>query len=321
MNTLKKTVLFSGFIFVFLLLNTPLLPQAGRGKGRINGKVTDDSGKAVVSAKVVIQFLENENITREVTTDKNGKWKIGGLGSGNWSIMVTAQGYLPYQDRASVSQLERNPPINIVLKRIEESILEDAPEIELFEKGNQLFNDEKYDEAIASYKGFLEKNPELYQVHYSLGNCYKEKGEFEQALKEYQVILEKATEEKEKERKIKAKTLAAIGECYLKKEDFDSAQNYFKQSLELIPDDEILAYNVGEIYFSHQKMDEAIEYFKLSSQIKPDWSDSCLKLGYVYLNIMDNTNALKSFEKFLELEPDTTRAASVQNIVDYLKKQ
>lgn len=316
----KKEFLLCCLIIVSLLTSSLLFPQAGRGRGRLSGKVTDESGNSVTSATITLEFLEKEELTRETKTDKNGKWKIAGLGSGRWEITVSAQGFIPYQKTVSVSQLERNPSLNTILNKIEEQLIEEAPGITLFEKGNELFNEKKFEEAIASYQEFLEKNPELYEVHFSLGNCYKEMGDIEQALKEFQLVLEKAIEENEKDRKIKAKTLAAIGECHLKKEDLNSAQNYFKKSLELDPRDEILAYNVGEIYFAHQKLDEAIEYYEFATQIKPDWSDPYYKLGLVFLNKTDYEKAKDNFKKFLKLEPDTEKSASAKNILDYIEK-
>ncbi len=316
----KKEFLLCCLIIVSLLTGSLLFPQAGRGRGRLSGKVTDESGNPVTSAAITLQFLEREEVTRETKTDKNGKWKIAGLGSGRWKITVSAQGFIPYQKTVSVSQLERNPSLNIILNKMEEKLIEKAPGISLFEKGNELFNEKKFEEAIANYQEFLEENPEIYEVHFSLGNCYKEMGDIEQALKEFQLVLEKAIEENEKDLKIKAKTLAAIGECHLKKEDLNSAQNYFKKSLELDPRDEILAYNVGEIYFAHQKLDEAIEYYEFATQIKPDWSDSYYKLGLVFLNKTDYEKAKDNLKKFLMLEPDTERSANVRNILDYIEK-
>ncbi|TET70846.1 MAG: tetratricopeptide repeat protein [Candidatus Aminicenantes bacterium] len=316
----KKEFLLCCLIIVSLLTSSLLFPQAGRGRGRLSGKVTDESGNPVTSATITLEFFEKEEVTRETKTDKNGKWKIAGLGSGRWKIAVSAQGFIPYQKTVSVSQLERNPSLNIILNKMEEQLIEETPGITLFEKGNELFNEKKFEEAIANYQEFLEKNPELYEVHFSLGNCYKEMGDIEQALKEFQLFLEKAIEENEKDRKIKAKTLAAIGECHLKKEDLNSAQNYFKKSLALDPRDEILAYNVGEIYFAHQKLDEAIEYYEFATQIKLDWSDPYYKLGLVFLNKTDYEKAKESLQKFLELEPDTERSANVRNILDYIEK-
>ncbi|GAI39488.1 unnamed protein product, partial [marine sediment metagenome] len=208
----KKATLFFCLLMVFLLLGSPIFPQAGRGRGRIGGNVTDDSGNPIASAKITIQFLEDENITRETETDKKGKWKIGGLGSGRWRTIVSAQGFIPYEKIINISQLAKNPSVNIVLKKAEEQLFEDAPEMELFLKGNELFKEEKFEDAIAPYQEFLEKNPEIYQVHFSLGNCYKEMGNVEQALKEYQIVIEKTTGEDNKDRKLKAKALAGIGE-------------------------------------------------------------------------------------------------------------
>lgn len=316
----KKEFLLCCLIIVSLLTSSLLFPQAGRGRGRLSGKVADESGNPVTSATITLQFLERKEVTRETKTDKNGKWKIAGLGSGRWKITVSAQGFISYQKTVSVSQLEINPSLNIILNKIEEQLIEKVPGITLFEKGNELFNEKYFEEAIANYQEFLEENPEIYEVHFSLGNCYKEMGDIEQALKEFQLVLEKAIEENEKDRKIKAKTLAAIGECYLKKEDLNSAQNYFKKSLELDPRDEILAYNVGEIYFAHQKLDEAIEYYEFATQIKLDWSEPYYKLGLVFLNKTDYEKAKDNLKKFLVLEPDTERSANVRNILDYLEK-
>lgn len=320
MNKKKQFLLFC-LIIVSFLSSTLLFSQAGRGTGRLSGKVTDKSGNPVASATITLQFLEREEAIRETKTDKKGKWKIVGLGSGRWKIAVSAQGYIPYQNTVSVSQLEINPSLNTILKKIEEQLIEEAPRISLLEKGSKLFNEKKFEEALANYQEFLEKNPELYEIHFNLGNCHKEMGDIEQALKEFQLVLEKTVEEDEKDRKIKAKTLAAIGECHLKKEDLDSAQNYFKESLELAPEDEIVAYNVGEIYFVHQKLDEAIQYYEFAAKIKPDWSDPYYKLGLVFLNKTDYEKAKESLQKFLKLEPDTERSASVKNILDYLEKK
>ena len=317
----KKTHILFYLIIVFLLTSSQLLSQAGRGRGRISGKVADEEGNPIPSAKIALQFQENEELIKETATDEKGKWKIGGLGSGYWIITVSAQGFIPCQKNINVSQLDRNPSLNIVLQKAEEQFFEEAPEIELFEKGSTLFKEERFEEAISSFKEFLAKNPELYQVHFSIGNCYKGMENIEQALEEYQIVLENADEGNEKDRKLKAKTLAVIGECYLITEEMDSAQDYFKQSLELSPDDEILAYNMGEIYFAHNKMDDAIEYYELASQIKPKWSDPYYKIGLVYLNKKENAKAIEYFLEFLEIEPDSARSVNVKNIIDYLKKR
>lgn len=320
-RTLSKLslIILTSFLFV-----SYAIAQAGRGRARIGGAVEDEEGNSIKSAKIVIHLLENEKVKRETTTDKKGKWSIIGLGTGDWRVTASADGYYAVYVDIYVRQLERMPKITLTLKKIEQY---DKPKIEneatlyLIEKANQLYEERKYDEALVSYEQFLEKNPDAYQVHLSIGNCYMEKGELDKAIEEYNSVLEQAKNDDLMGKEIAAKALAGIGECYMRKEDFEEAQNFFKQSIDNYPENEILAYNVGEIYFSNQKMDDAIHYFELAIRIKPEWSDPYLKLGYVYLNKVDNAKAIENFEKFLEFEPHSERSLNVKNIIDYLKKQ
>ena len=312
-------IILASFLFV-----NYAIAQAGRGRARIGGVIEDEDGNSIKSAKIAIHLLENEKVKRETTTDKKGKWSIIGLGTGDWRVTASADGYYAVYVDIYVRQLEKMPKITLTLKKIEQSdkpTIEDEATLNLIEKANQLYEERKYDEALVSYEQFLEKNPDAYQVHLSIGNCYREKEELDKAIEEYNRVLERAKNDDLMGKKMAAKALAGIGECYMRKEDFEEAKNFFKQSIENYPENEILAYNVGEIYFSNQKIDEAIHYFELAIQIKPEWSDPYLKLGYVYLNKADNAKAIENFEKFLELEPHSERSLSVKNIIDYLKKQ
>ncbi|GAH63850.1 unnamed protein product, partial [marine sediment metagenome] len=233
-------------------------------------------------------------------------------------MTASAEGYISVYKDVYIHQLERNPKITLILKKTTQSdqaIIEDESSLGLLEKTNQLFIEKKYDEAIALLKQFLEINPNVYQAFIDIGDCYREKGELEQALKEYNKALEQAKKDELMGKELTAKALARIGECYMRKEDFETAQDYFKLSIESYPENEILAYNVGEIYFSNQKIDEAIHYFELSTQIKSDWGLPYLKLGYAYLNKGDYEKAKLNLNKFLELDPESPEIATVKNMV------
>lgn len=311
------------FFFIFLAFAILSFAQVGRGQGRIGGVVVDDEGNPIKSAKIVIYFQGKENINREATSDKNGKWSIIGLGSGDWRVTASAEGYIPTYIELYVSQLQVVPKITLTLKKIqpsEDKIVKDESTLALLDQASQLFKEGKYTEAIDLCREFIEKNPQAYQAHLSIGDCYKEMGEVGKAINEYILVLEEAKKDELTGKKMSARALASIGDSYLKKGDLEKAQNYFKQSIEIYPEDEILPFNVGEIYFSNQKIDEAIYYFELSTKIKPSWSDPYLKLGYVFLNKGDNEKAVANFQKFLELEPDSERSKSVRNILETLKK-
>jgi tetratricopeptide (TPR) repeat protein len=202
----------------------------------------------------------------------------------------------------------------------ESGVVQDEASFALLDEANLYYKDGKYDAALVLFQQFLDKNPAAYQVLLNIGDCYREKEDYENAIKSYNDLIEQAKADSAMGKDMTAKALAAIGLCYMRQNNLEEAQKYFRQSLDTSPQDENLAYNVGEIYFSNQKIDEALTYFELAAKIKPDWPDPYLKLGYVYLNkgVMDK--AAEYFDKFLKLEPNTERSAQVQNIINTIKK-
>ena len=233
-----------------------------------------------------------------------------GLGSGLWRLTITAEGFLPGTKDINVSQITKNPKVSLTLKKAVVETIED--DLELIDEAAQLFDERKYDAALALLREFLEKNPEAYPTHINIGDCYKEKGDYETAEAEYRLALEAAQTDEKQGKEMTAKATAGIGDIYLKKGDFENAQSLFKESIELLPDNEILAYNVGEIYFSNQNLDEAIYYYEVAAQIKPDWALPYYRRGLVYLNKTDYANAAADFKKFLQLDPESELADSVR---------
>lgn len=318
--------MFYIYIAIFILFCFSYTHGQVRGLARISGKVFDESDNPIINATVTIKSLEiagkkTEEFKKSVNTDDNGVWKMTGFSSGFFIVEVSAPGFIPTSRNIEVSQISFNPQIILKLKRAEELIIQSGNSAGIFEAGNALFEQGKYDEAIDSYQSILEKNPAAYQVRFNIGNCYRKKNELDLAQQEFETVLEKANAEEGPEvLKTQAKALAAIGELYVMRDDIEKAREYFTQSLENNSQDEILAYNVGEILFSNGKMDEALEYFTLATMIKPNWPDVYLKLGYVYLNKTEYSKAKENFSKFLELDPDHPQAPSVRGIMDYLEK-
>jgi len=320
---IKRLWTFLALAFSLLLFFHQGHAQAGRGKARLGGIVIDEARNPIASAKIVIQFFQDQSVQRETTTNKKGEWGFLGLGSGNWRITATAQGYQPLSRDVTVSQLEINPKVVLVMKKLESleaSKIKDTESLAIIDRATQLFNEKNYDESLTLLQQFLEKNPQAYQIHILIGDCYREKGDLDKAIESYNKAIEEAKKDEKMGKEITAKALAAIGNCYINKGDFETAQSFFKQSIDTFPENEALAYNVGEIYFSSQKLDEAIQYFTIATQIKPDWPPPYYKLGLVYLNKADYEKAKEYLKKFIELEPESELAVQVKNILDYLEK-
>ena len=102
----------------------------------------------------------------------------------------------------------------------------------------------------------METNPDLYQVHINVGNCYKEMGELDSAIEAFQTILDKTKEEKGSYAgdQNAARALAGVGQIYIEKNDIDKAMDYLQQSFEIFPDDENMAFRIGEILLPLKSM-------------------------------------------------------------------
>ena len=310
-------------LFFSLLVVYSSAQSSARGKGRLNGEVVDQEGNPIPSATVVIEYVGKDIEKLESKTDKRGAWSFLGLGTGRWRISASMDGYIPASQDFHVQQLNRNPKITLTLQKLSASdkpLIEDEESFDILDRGNDLYSERKFAEALAAFEEFLQLNPKAYQARLNIYNCFRELGEYEKAIEQCNIILENVSQNETLGKEMAAKALAGIGECYLLQEDMENAQTYFAKSIETYPENELIAYNVGEIFFSNQNLEGALRYFTLASEIKSDWSDPYYKLGLVYLNKADNTNAVENFEKFLTLEHDTPRAENVTNILGQINK-
>ena len=145
----------------------------------------------------------------------------------------------------------------------------------------------------------------------------------DKAESEFKLVLDTTMEkfgDYKKDSQTSLRAFTGLGEIYVQKEDFETAQKYFAQGLDISPADEVAAYNVAEVLFSHQKVDEAIKYLELSIQIKKDWSKPYMKLGYAYLNKADFDKSLEYFNKFIEMDPENPETPKVKSIIAAVEK-
>lgn len=320
----KTIFVLALFTFLTWVTATMVLAQEHMGKGRISGTVVDEQGNPIEGALITVESLKYDT-KLEGYSDEDGHFAVAGMGSGMWRITATKMGYSSSYVDMNISQLKRNPPITFSLKKMTgvAAFSSDEEAFALFDKGNLLIEQEKYDEALEIFNEFLEKYPEIYQVHLNIGSCSLNKGDLNKAEAEFKFVLDKITETRgdyNQEPQTSLRALTGLGEVYFRKGDLNTASDYFSKALEVSPEDEVAAYNVGEVYFSHRQIDDAIKYFKMAIEIKPDWSKPYKKLGYVYLNKGDFENSLKYFQKFIEMDPENPEVPQIKNIISTIEK-
>ncbi len=314
----KISCLLCFFILVFMWLSYVHPQSPSKGRGRFSGIVVDEAGKPVANASVHLIWKEDPTVIRKDKTNTKGKFRFGNLGSGAWELWVKAKGYVSTYMPIDIRQLASLPVIKIILKKPTKTLLmgllKDSSS--LLEQGHQLYDSGRYDEARAFYTEFLRQHPEFYQVHLFVGDCFKAIGANEQAMVEYQKMLNSIAKMSPSE---KAKLYAAVGDLYLRREDPAAAVTYFNQALELDPDPQ-LCYYLGQAFLYMNQGKESIHYFERAAELKKGWGAPYLKLGYIYLNAGDPKNAVANLKKFLELSPHSHEAVAIKELIKKLSK-
>jgi len=319
---MNKRLIVAGIMIGVLILTAA--GQQDMGKGRISGTVVDENGAPVEEALIVAQSMRSET-KLESRSDAKGKFAIAGLGSGNWRVIASKDGYGTASMEMNIRQLGTNPPIAFTLKKVSDvaAVASNKEALAMLDQGNALLTQENYDQALQVFTEFQGKYPEIYQVHLNIGTCYLRKGDLDKAEAEFKLVLDKTLEthgDLKKDAEVSLRASTGLGDVALRRGDLDAAQNHFAQALEISPQDEAAAYNVGEMLFSNQKIDEAIRYLELAVQIKKDWPKPYLKLGYVYLNKGDFAKSLENFNTFIQLDPNNPEVPQVKNMIDTIEK-
>ncbi|MEW5901273.1 MAG: tetratricopeptide repeat protein [Acidobacteriota bacterium] len=285
--------------------------QDYKGKARVFGYVFDTEGKPIQGAKVKLFSLKVEQ-GFEVTTDKDGKWVAAGITGGSWNIDFEKTGYMPKKISIQVQQWARNPEHKVILEKatglaISEEVLNELT------KGNQLFDEKKYEEAIAVYQDILAKFPDAYIINRNIGNCYFQMEKYDEAETYYQKVLAGDPANGE--------ALLMIGNCYANRGQNDKALEWYGRiEFEKIKDPVVL-YNVGTTYYNSSRFEEALKYYKRAVELQSDFLDVVYQLGLTHLTMGNQPEAIAMFENYLKLDPDSARASQVKEFLEYLRKK
>jgi len=299
------------FVLVVFSLAGAALAQGYKGQGRFSGTVADTEGNPLEGVKVKLFCVRGQS-GFETETDKEGEWKASYVRGGPWNIDFEKPGYMPKKISAEIKEFDKNRPIEVKLEKIEGLAITDTIKAELV-KGNALFDEGKYEEAIAAYQNILTASPEAYIIFKNIGNCYFQMQKYPEAEAAYQRILEKDPQN--------AEAMLLIGNSYANRGDNDKAMEWYnKIDFEKISDPMVL-YNIGSTLYSQSKLDLALKYYKRAVELQTDFIDAIYKQGLVHLAMNNTAEAIAAFESYLKLDAESERAGQVKGFLEFLKKK
>jgi len=268
-----------------------------------SGTVKSEDGKPIKGAKVILIFSE-DGTKYELTTDKKGRWRKANMRSGAWTIGFMAEGYEPQNFNITLSAIKKNPPFDVKLTPIPKSPLI---------KGDALYHQKKYDEALEEYQRVLAENQDLYQVYDKIGLCYYRLNDLENAIKSFNLMLEKEPQSQG--------TLINLSAIYFEKGDLEEGMKYFKQLDEKSLKDPGIFYNIGILLFKNRQIDMAIDYLQKCLAVDPTYVNGYYQLALVNLNKGDLEEAKKNLKKVIELAPESEKAAIAKRMLENIEKK
>lgn len=307
----KRCLIFAGLILVLLTgLTRPSFSQAYAGTSRIKGIVTDENGQPLAEVKVSLYHVQSDS-GFETKTNSKGEWQANMIRGGNWYIDFSKAGYEVKKISVTIAEGQtKGPIIETKLKKLEGLVITKEVLDEL-QKGNNLFDQGKIDEAMAVYLDLLNKNPEAYVINYSIGNCYFAQEKYDQAIEYYQKVVEKNPQF--------VPALIGIGNAYVNKKEIDKAMEWYSRiDIEKI-DDPVVLYNIGTIYFNHSRHDQALKYYSKAVSLQPDFPDALYQLGLTQLTLGQYKEAMATFQNYLKYDTESDRALQVKNFIEFLK--
>ena len=266
-----------------------------------SGTVKSEDGKPIKGAKVILIFSE-DGTKHELTTDKKGRWRKASMRSGTWTIGFMAEGYEPQNFNITLSAIKKNPPIDVKLIPIPKSPLI---------KGDALYQQKKYDDALKEYQKVLAENQDLYQVYDKIGLCYYRLNDTENAIEAFKLMLEKEPQSQD--------TLINLSAIHFEKGDLEEGMKYFKQLEEKGLIDPSIFYNIGILLFKNRQIDIAIDYLEKCIAMDPMYVNGYYQLALVYLNKGDLEEAKKNLKKIIELAPESEIAAIAKRMLDNIE--
>lgn len=306
---MARKSLFIFCLVTLFLFSVNLWPYI---EGRIEGVVTDNEGNPLEKVAITIVSSKMSSRKFEVKSRKNGKFVQIGIWPGYYQVRFVKSGFAPqsHEVRVSIAETTR---LEVKLEKVQEAaerLLSDADQ--LFLKGSNFYENEKYEEALSSYKDAIKLNATQWGYHFNLGLVLKKLQNREASIDAFQEAL--------KLNPNSYSSYSELGEAWAKNADYEKAKTFYLKASELSPNDPDAFYNLGVVLTNSGNSEEALKHFLRAVEVQENYADAFYQIGTIYISKGQTEDAVKNLEKFLELAPEHPNAKIAQQLLEYLKK-
>ncbi|WP_413175455.1 tetratricopeptide repeat protein [Anabaena azotica] len=169
-----------------------------------------------------------------------------------------------------------------------------------FEEGNQLFDLEKYEEAITSYDKAIAIKPDYHEAWYNWGFSLENLQKYKEAIASYNKAIAIKPDDHE--------VWINRGNSLAKLQEYRKAIASYDKAIAIKPDYHEAWYNRGFFLQNLQKYEEAIASYDKAIAIKPDSHEAWNNRGNCLDELEKYEEAIASFDKAIAIKPDCHKA-------------
>lgn len=160
------------------------------------------------------------------------------------------------------------------------------------EKAILLFNEEKYDEALALFNEFLKEDPRNAGLLNNIGTIYFKQGDFDDAIDAYHSGIQADPKLKQ--------LYKNLSDVYLKKGEVLSAIGILQDAVAFMPKENYLRYALAKLYIMDCRGDIAVDELLTIIENDPNHLDARYDLAKAYFELGVYPSACEQYDYILE---------------------
>lgn len=315
-----------GLLLLSTLVATAASAQDWKGRGRVQGLVSDENGEPIDGATVTLRRGGADGAGPEpLTTNKKGRWSYLGLTGGPWNVTIEYPGYAVSEGTMPVSEIGANELLRTSLDPASAVAAEDpaaaaalaaeSAATEALTRAQSLLASGDRAGARAAMTEALEsldqaKHP---QVLLAMAKSYVEDGDTAAAITTLENSLAIAPDDVE--------SLKLISSILVNEGRQEEADAYMARLPEGAKIDPNALLNQGIQKYNGNDLDGALADFDAIVADYPDNADAYYYRGLVNMGKAQLEPAKADFRKMLELAPEHPNAGEAQQFLEYLESQ
>jgi Tfp pilus assembly protein PilF len=168
--------------------------------------------------------------------------------------------------------------------------------------------------AVKHYKMALDLDPDYSIARNNLGNVYIDQKKWDDAIDCYKEVT------KDLEYTPPYYPLSNLGWAYYNKKEYDTAEKYYLDALNLEPKFLLAMLGLGRTYLSMGKTSDALGVLEKTAEVYPKTPEVYLDLANAYKASKNNQKALDAYRKVIQLAPKTVLAFKANKEINKLSR-